>query len=99
MDESSGIIKEIKKKIKELRLKGLNLYPSGFRRDITVEEVVNRFGEMDNDELKEIPNTFAMAGRVMSIRDFGKAVFIHIKDGTGKLQAYIRKDRVGDDNF
>jgi len=99
MDESSGIIKEIKKKVKDLRAKGLNLYPSGFRRDITVEEVVNRFGEMDNDELKEIPNTFAMAGRVMSIRDFGKAVFIHIKDGTGKLQAYIRKDRVGDDNF
>ena len=99
MDELSGIIKEIKKKIKELRSKGLNLYPSGFRRDITVEEVVNRFGNMDNNELKEITDTFTLAGRVMSIRDFGKAVFIHIKDGTGKLQAYIRRDRVGDDNF
>ena len=99
MDESSGIIKEIKKKIKELRSKGLNLYPSGFRRDITVEEVVRRFGKMDQNELKEITDTFTLAGRVMSIRDFGKAVFIHIKDGTGKLQAYIRRDRVGDDNF
>ncbi len=99
MDESSGIIKEIKEKVKDLRAKGFNLYPSGFRRDITVEEVVRRFGKMDNDELKEIPNNFTMAGRVMSIRDFGKAVFIHIKDGTGKLQAYIRRNRVGDDNF
>ncbi len=99
MDESGGIIKEIKKKVKELRSKGLNLYPSGFRRDITVEEVVNRFGKMDQNALKGITDTFTLAGRVMSIRNFGKAVFIHIKDGTGQLQAYIRKDRVGDDDF
>ena len=99
MDESSGILKEIKEKVKELRSKGLNLYPSGFSRDTTVEEVVNRFGKMDNDELKGITDCFTLAGRVMSIRDFGKAVFIHIKDGTGRLQAYIRKDRVGEENF
>lgn len=99
MDESSGILKEIKEKVKELRSKGLNLYPSGFRRDTTAEEVVNRFGKMDNDELKRITDCFTLAGRVMSIRDFGKAVFIHIKDGTGRLQAYIRKDRVGEENF
>jgi lysyl-tRNA synthetase class 2 len=54
---------------------------------------------MDNDELKGITDCFTLAGRVMSIRDFGKAVFIHIKDGTGKLQAYIRKDKVGEENF
>jgi len=99
MDESGGIIKEIKKKVKELRSKGLNLYPSGFRRDITVEEVVSRFGKMDQNALKGINDTFTLAGRVMSIRNFGKAVFIHIKDGTGQLQSYIRKDRVGDDDF
>jgi len=99
MDESGGIIKEIKKKVEELRSKGLNLYPSGFRRDITVEEVVSRFGKMDQNALKGINDTFTLAGRVMSIRNFGKAVFIHIKDGTGQLQAYIRKDRVGDDDF
>jgi len=99
MDESSRLIKEIKEKVKKLRSKGLNLYPSGFRRDITVEEIVRRFGEMDNEKLNEVQDTFTMAGRVMAIRDFGKAIFIHFKDGTGKLQAYIRKDKVGDDNF
>jgi len=34
MDESSGVIKEIKKKIKDLRAHGFTLYPSGFKRDI-----------------------------------------------------------------
>lgn len=99
MDESSRLIKEIKEKVKKLRSTGLNLYPSGFRRDITAEEIVRRFSETDNEELNEMQDTFTMAGRVMSIRDFGKAAFIHFKDGTGKLQAYIRKDKVGDDNF
>ena len=99
MDESSRIIKEIKEKVRELRSKGLNLYPSGYKRTITVEEVLRRFGELDNVELEKVPDAFSMAGRVMSVRDFGKAVFIHIKDGTGKLQAYIRRDKVGDDNF
>jgi lysyl-tRNA synthetase class 2 len=80
MDESSGVIREIKKKVRKLRSKGLNLYPSGFRRDITVEEVVHRFGTMDQSALEQITDTFTLAGRVMSIRDFGKAVFIHIKD-------------------
>ena len=99
MDESSGLIKEMKKKVKELRSRGLNLYPSGFRRDTTVEEVIHRFGNTEQSALEGITDTFTLAGRVMSIRDFGKAVFIHIKDGTGQLQAYIRKDRVGDDDF
>lgn len=99
MDESSRLIKEVKEKVKELRSRGLNLYPSGFRRDITVEGVVKRFGKLDQDALSKITETFTLAGRVMSMRDFGKAVFIHIKDGTGQLQAYIRKDRVGDGNF
>jgi lysyl-tRNA synthetase class 2 len=99
MDESSRLVKDVKKKVKELRSKGLNLYPSGFKRETTVEEVVRRFGNMDGADLKGMTDTFTLAGRVMSIRDFGKAVFIHIKDGTGRLQAYIRRDRVGDDNF
>jgi lysyl-tRNA synthetase class 2 len=40
-----------------------------------------------------------MAGRIMSLRSFGKASFITIKDNTGSIQAYIRKDRVGEEQF
>jgi len=99
MDESSGLLQEIKKKIQSLRARGINLYPSGFRRDITVGEVIGRFGNLSDAEIEKITDSFTLAGRVMSIRDFGKASFIHIKDGTGKLQAYIRRDRVGEEGF
>jgi lysyl-tRNA synthetase class 2 len=99
MDESSRLLREIKKKVQDLRARGLNLYPSGFRRDATIGEVIDRFGNMGGAELEKRADSFTLAGRVMSIRDFGKASFIHIKDGTGKLQAYIRRDRVGEEDF
>jgi lysyl-tRNA synthetase class 2 len=99
MDESSRLIKEIKGKVRDLREKGINLYPSGFRRTITVQEVIDRFSHMDNHELSKIDDSLTLAGRVMSLRDFGKATFIHIKDGTGRLQVYIRKDNVGVEAF
>ncbi len=99
MEESSRLLKEVKKKVEDLRSRGLNLYPSGFRRNITVGKVIERFGGLDNDALDEEDEILTLAGRIMSMRDFGKAVFIHIKDGTGQIQAYIRRDRVGDESF
>jgi len=99
MDETSGLLQEIKRKVQSLRERGINLYPSGFRRDSTVGEVMDRFGNLSGEEIEKMPDSFTLAGRVMSIRDFGKASFIHIKDGTGKLQAYIRRDRVGEEDF
>jgi lysyl-tRNA synthetase class 2 len=99
MEESSKLLQDIKKKVQALRARGINLYPSGFRRDVTVGELIDRFGSLDSAELDEITTPFTVAGRVMSIRDFGKASFIHVKDGTGKLQAYIRRDRIGEEDF
>jgi len=99
MEDSSKLLQEIKKKVQDLRARGLNLYPSGFRKDSTVAEVVDQFGSLEGAELEKITRSFTLAGRVMSIRDFGKASFIHFKDGTGKLQAYIRRDRIGQNDF
>ncbi|RLB27619.1 MAG: lysine--tRNA ligase, partial [Deltaproteobacteria bacterium] len=63
MDESSRLLREIKKKVQDLRARGLNLYPSGFRRDITVGEVIDRFGRLDGAELEQVPESFTLAGR------------------------------------
>lgn len=62
-------------------------------------EVLDRFEHMDGPELEGVPDRFTLAGRVMSMRNFGKAAFIHIKDGTGSLQAYLRRDKVGEEDF
>jgi len=40
-----------------------------------------------------------VAGRVMAVRNFGKAAFLDVRDSTGSLQVYIRKQTIGDDLF
>ena len=43
--------------------------------------------------------TVQVAGRIMSKRGMGKAIFCHIKDDRGQLQLYIRKDDVSEQGF
>jgi lysyl-tRNA synthetase class 2 len=50
----------------------------------------------DNYEESKIVTT---AGRILAIRSHGKAAFLDLKDWTGKIQVYIKKDKVGDKLF
>ena len=43
--------------------------------------------------------TVQVAGRIMSKRGMGKAIFCHIKDDRGQIQLYIRKDDVSEQEF
>ena len=42
---------------------------------------------------------YRTAGRIMSMREQGKAIFFHLEDETGKIQIYIRKDEIGEEVF
>jgi len=41
----------------------------------------------------------SVAGRLITLRPMGKALFAHLQDATGKLQIYLRQDIVGEDSF
>jgi lysyl-tRNA synthetase class 2 len=99
MEKTSPLIEDRRKKADTLRGMGVDLYPAGYRCDTTASEAIRRFGDMDEEALKEEKQSFSMAGRIMAIRSFGKASFIHIKDRTGRIQAYIRKDKVGEELY
>lgn len=99
MEKSGNLFEERRKKAEDLRAMGVQLYPAGYPVTITAAEAARRFGETDAKALEEAPESFSMAGRVMSLRDFGKASFIHIKDRSGRLQAYIRKDKIGEESY
>ena len=89
MEKTSPLIEERRKKADTLRDMGVHLYPAGYKVDMTTAEAVKRFGDMDEEALKKEKQSFSMAGRIMAIRGFGKASFIHIKDGTGRIQAQM----------
>lgn len=41
----------------------------------------------------------SVAGRIMAKRDMGKASFITIQDEEGRIQSYVRKDEIGEDDY
>lgn len=99
MEKTRPVIEDRIKKAETLKEMGINLYPAGYSADITASEAFERFNRMDAAALEKEKDSFSLAGRIMSLRNFGKASFIHIKDGTGRIQAYVRKDRIEDEQY
>ena len=71
---------EKKNKRKLLIDKGLNPYPVNFKKNITAKQV-------SDSQLKE---EGALAGRLMFIRQMGKASFFNIQDESGQCQCYLK---------
>src|SRR5256712_8659124 len=82
-----------RRKLDALRERGVNPYPNDFRPDHTAEVVQARFGPLAADELTTAPSV-AVAGRVMALRDFGKAGFLQLQEGNGRVQVHARQDRL-----
>lgn len=59
---------------------------------ITNKQIRDRFDELENTEV-------AVAGRMMTRRIMGKASFIDVRDGSDRMQVYVRRDEIGDDAY
>jgi lysyl-tRNA synthetase class 2 len=99
MDETSELIQQRLKKLEALRKDGIDPYPNDFRVTHTSGDLREAFGSLSDEELKSIGETFSLAGRIMAIRDFGKASFTQIQDRKGRIQVYLQRDIVGDSAF
>lgn len=51
------------------------------------------------DGLSEKETEVKMAGRIMAIRGHGKTCFMDMQDKTGRIQVYVRKDVIGEENY
>lgn len=95
MNKTSDIIQRRREKVAELISNNINLFPNDFVVSNTIRDI-NDAIENSPDSITQDDPVFVVAGRMMAVNRFGKASFIRFKDRTGQLQAYIRKDRVGD---
>jgi lysyl-tRNA synthetase class 2 len=99
MDETSELIQQRIKKLEAFKRDGIDPYPNNFRVTHTSKDLHGAFDSFSDVELKSVVETFCLAGRIVAIRDFGKASFIQIQDRKGKIQAYLQKDIVSDTAF
>jgi lysyl-tRNA synthetase class 2 len=96
MDETSDLIQQRIRKLEVLKGEGIDPFPNNFRVTHTSKDIQETFGSMSDEELGSVKESFCLAGRIMAIRNFGKASFIHIQDRKGKIQAYVQRDAVGE---
>ena len=78
---------------------GVDLYPNDVPVTATTQSIITRFGNMENEDLAKVGEKCALAGRLMAIRNFGKAAFVSVQDRDGRIQGYIARDRVGKDTY
>jgi lysyl-tRNA synthetase class 2 len=95
MNKKSDIIEKRKKKLLDLKKNNINLYPNDFIVLNTINDIKKAVKDVP-DALFEDGPVFVVAGRMMAINRFGKASFIRFRDRTGQLQAYVRKDNIGE---
>lgn len=88
--ELKEIIDQRKKKISSLGAKGIISYPGR----VPAHTVISQALEGLADE-----KSASVCGRITAKRLHGKVVFLDLKDSTGKIQAYIKKDIVGEETF
>ncbi len=74
----------------------LTLVAQKFEEDGDGEPVSAVKEQFDKDPNRE---KVKVAGRLIALRDQGKAAFGHIQDADGKLQVYFRKDTLGDEKY
>jgi len=99
MEDDNLLRQQRIKKAEELKSQGINLYPSFNGISHKIEEILQQFGGADEKVLEGTKTPIRTSGRMMAIRDFGKSVFFHFQDGTGRLQGYGKKEIMGTGAF
>ncbi len=67
--------------------------------DTTASVIANFEAYKTDVEAGITGKTVRIAGRMMSRRIMGKASFVHLMDGSGKIQLYVKRDDVGEENY
>jgi lysyl-tRNA synthetase class 2 len=86
-------------KMEKLVQGGIDPFPHNITKTHSIFNVVSSYAELSAKELEERKIKVIVPGRVMSIRRMGRAAFFHIADSKEKLQAYLREDKVGKENY
>ena len=71
-------------KLNKLREAGIDPYPHNFHTNASIDKIIEK-----EDKLIESKEIISIAGRIVSLRQMGKALFINIQGDMNRLQCYI----------
>jgi len=99
--EPNDLERQRLEKLQRIRARGIDPYPHRTRRTHTVQAAVSAYVAAEaaaaptGDEPERIPVT--VCGRIVAHRPQGKSSWAHIEDGTGRVQVWIKEERVGEE--
>ena len=99
MPGEEELIQLRREKLERLRARGVDPYPPRATRSHSAAEATAAFEAWERDGSDGDPPTVTVAGRIRALRDMGKASFIDLQDGAGRIQSYLKKDVIGDDAY
>jgi len=85
------IVQQRLEKLKRIRARGINPYSHGYHRSHTAQQAIALLRQQEESGKVETP-VVSVAGRIMANRPMGKASFLDIHDGSGKIQLYFRSN-------
>ncbi|MGI6028808.1 MAG: lysine--tRNA ligase [Candidatus Heteroscillospira sp.] len=92
-EEYSEILRVRREKLAKLQSEGRDPYAvTKFDRSAFSTDIREDFENYENKDV-------AVAGRIMSKRDMGKAFFADLMDGKGRIQLYVRINDLGEEAF
>lgn len=83
------IIRERIKKLEQLKKEGLYPYPARVKRTHSIGNILDAFGALTRSK-----KTVITIGRVRSIRDQGKLLFVDIQDASFRIQVILKRDEL-----
>ena len=82
-----------------LKQLGVDVYPQRFDTEATISAIAATHGAATGEALEANHLRTRVAGRILSVRTFGKANFLVLSDGVSRLQVYVRQDSVPERAF
>ncbi|MFR8274910.1 MAG: lysine--tRNA ligase [Desulfovibrio fairfieldensis] len=98
-DDLNEVIKNRVSKACDLLDAGVPLFPNDFHKDHAVSWVQEKFGGLEGDDLEKQEDVFAIAGRIVSLRSFGKVAFFHLMDQSGRIQCYASREHLDEETY
>lgn len=86
-----------RQKLDDYRARGIEPYKAAYNPTIDTATLHEQYGDIETGAKTE--ETVKIAGRVMAMREHGKAAFAVIKDASGTIQLYANFDHLGADSF
>ncbi len=99
VQDENQLITERREKLAALRARTAIPFPNDFKPQHRALPLAQRYGDMENDELEPLAVAVSVAGRLMLKRVMGKASFGTLQDATGRIQLFVTRDALGEENY